>query len=198
MIKNIVFDMGNVLMSYDPKEMLKHYTNETSELKLLLNEIFQSVEWLQFDRGIIDKDTLKLIVSERVPDSLKQISFEILDNWYQYVFPIEQMGDVIDSLKEKKFNLYILSNVSSDFHLFKNRIPSINKFDGIFLSSDWKLLKPEKEIYQTFYSYFKLNPAECFFIDDMPANIESAKLSGMEGYIFKKDFEQLMNVLNSI
>lgn len=198
MIKNIIFDMGNVLMSYNPKEMLKHYTNKTYESELLLNEIFQSVEWLQFDRGIIDKDTLKLKISERVPESLRQMSIEVLDNWYQYVSPIEQMGDVIDTLKEENFNVYLLSNASSDFYLFKNRIPRINKFDGIFLSSDWKMLKPEKEIYQSFYAYFDLNPAECFFIDDMVANIESAKLTGMEGYIFKQDFEQLISVLNSI
>lgn len=57
-VENIIFYMENDLISYNPKEMLKYYTNKTYESELLLNEIFQSVEWLQFDRGIIDKDTL--------------------------------------------------------------------------------------------------------------------------------------------
>ena len=73
-VENIIFYMENDLISYNPKEMLKYYTNKTYESELLLNEIFQSVEWLQFDRGIIDKDTLKLKVSESVPESLKQMS----------------------------------------------------------------------------------------------------------------------------
>lgn len=198
MLKNVVFDMGNVLISYKPKEMLKRYTDNENDREVLFNEIFHSIDWLQFDRGTIKKETLKQNIANRVPIHLKNISLEILDNWYNDVHSIEEMGLIIETLKEQGFKLYILSNASSDFHKFKVKIPKFNQFDGVFLSSDWKMLKPEKNIYSAFYSHFNLNPSECFFIDDMPANIESALNTGMAGYVFRNDFKQLADTLSTL
>lgn len=178
--------------------MLKKYSDNRNDQEILFKELFHSVDWLQFDRGTVKKEALKYTISQRVPTHLKNISLEILDNWYNDVHPIKEMEPIITSLKEQGFNLYILSNVSSDFHNFKFKIPNFSLFDGVFLSSDRKMLKPEKEIYQAFYAHFNLNPSECFFIDDMPANIESALNSGMSGYIFRNDFKQLDHALNSL
>lgn len=198
MIKHIVFDMGNVLISYKPKDMLKKYLADENDQEILFNELFHSVDWLKFDRGTIRKEAFKVNVSHRVPAHLKNVAFDLLDNWYKEIHPINEMESIIHALKEEDFNLYILSNASSDFHYFKTKIPNFNQFDGVFLSSDWKMLKPEKEIYQAFYSHFNLNPSECFFIDDMPANIESASNTGMNGYVFKNDFQQLTATLNAL
>ena len=195
MKKKIVFDMGNVLISYKPQKMIERYTSDVEAQKLLFKEIFHSIEWLKFDRGTLQKDELKRIVCNRIPNELKEIAITILDDWYNDVHPIIEMTPIVEQLAEKGHELYILSNVSVDFHQFKDKIPGFDLFKGIFISSDWKMIKPEQDIYRAFYAHFQLNPAECFFIDDMPLNIESASNTGMEGFIFQNNFRELRKIL---
>lgn len=194
MKKNIVFDMGNVLVSYQPKQLIAQYTTHSQDQQLLFAEIIHSVDWLKFDRGSIEKEELIHNVSQRIPIHLKKTALELLNDWYKGIQPIHEMESVLQTLK-KQYHLFILSNASSDFHKFSHKIPCFNQFNGVFLSSDWHMLKPEKEIYQTFYSHFQLIPSECFFIDDMPANIEQALNTGMQGFIFRNNFDQLKETL---
>lgn len=195
MKKKIVFDMGNVLISYKPQKMIERYTSDVEAQKLLFKEIFHSIEWLKFDRGTLQKDDLKRIVCNRIPNELKELAITILDDWYNDVHPIIEMTPIVEQLAEKGHELYILSNVSVDFHQFKDKIPGFDLFKGIFISSDWKMIKPEQDIYRAFYAHFQLNPADCFFIDDMPLNIESASNTGMEGFIFQNNFTELRKAL---
>ncbi|MBO5410715.1 MAG: HAD-IA family hydrolase, partial [Clostridia bacterium] len=76
------------------------------------------------------------------------------------------------------------SNASSDFHERRSGIPALAFFDGVLISADYKLLKPEKEIYEALYEKFSLNPEECFFIDDVQKNIDGAKATGMDGHCY--------------
>lgn len=198
MKKNIIFDMGNVLVSYQPQKIIAHYTTNPKDQQCLFEEIFHSVDWLKFDRGTITKDELAYNISQRIPTHLKHTSFELLNNWYDGIQPIQKMSSIIQTLKEQQYHLFILSNASSDFHKFSHKIPCFNQFNGVFLSSDWHMLKPEREIYQAFYQHFQLIPSECFFIDDMPANIEQALNTGMQGFIFRNNFEQLQQTLVSL
>ncbi|MHC5226840.1 HAD family hydrolase [Enterococcus sp. LJL99] len=195
MKKKIVFDMGNVLISYKPKEMIEKYTDDVEAQQILFKEIFHSIDWLKFDRGTIKKDELKRIVCNRIPNELEETAKTILDNWYNDVHPILEMKPIVEQLARKGHELYILSNVSVDFHQFKDKIPGFDLFQGVFISSDWKMIKPELDIYRAFYAHFQLNPVDCFFIDDMPLNIESASNTGMKGFIFQNNFEELRNVL---
>ena len=75
---------------------------------------------------------------------------------------------------------------------YRQVIPAIELFDGVLFSAEVKCLKPQKEIYMHFYRRFNLKPEECFFIDDLPGNIEGARQTGMDGYCFADgDVERL-------
>lgn len=198
MIKNIVFDMGNVLLKYHPKEFIQKYVADEEVQQLLFDEIFASVEWLQFDRGTITRKGIQKAVQKRIPEELGSVVEQILTDWYQDLQPIEEMADVIIKLKKKGYALYILSNASQVFYQFKDKIPNFSAFDGVFISSDWQLLKPEKEIYSAFYSHFQLIPSQCYFIDDSPPNIESAKTTGMDGVIFRGNVVTLIEQLEKL
>jgi len=191
MIKNVVFDMGNVLIRYEPADFIKGYTSDTEHQRLLLNEIFYADLWQAFDRGTISKEEIVEKASKRLPEELHSSVSDIMDNWYEKMTPISEMEDILKQLKVNGYDLYLFSNVSQDFNQFKQIIPGLEYFDGLFLSSDWKALKPEKELYQSFFSHFDLEPTECFFIDDLSKNIEGAAALGMEGHVFNGDISEL-------
>ena len=94
------------------------------------------------------------------------------------------MADKEKKLKENGYKIYLLSNASSDFHERRSGIPALSYFDGVVVSADYKLLKPEKEIYEVLYEKFLLKPEECFFIDDVQKNIDGAKATGMDGHCY--------------
>lgn len=191
MIKNVVFDMGNVLIRYAPDEFIQTFTANTEHQKSLLNEIFYADLWQQFDRGTITKEEIVEKASKHLPQTLHPSVSEIMDTWYEKMTPITEMEDILKRLKASGYDLYLFSNVSQDFHQFKEIIPGLEYFDGVFLSSDWKRLKPEKELYQHFFDHFDLEPSECFFVDDLAANIEGAAALGMDGHVFDGDISAL-------
>ncbi|MEI5993525.1 HAD family hydrolase [Candidatus Enterococcus mansonii] len=192
MIKNIVFDMGNVLLRYKPAEFIKTFTDNEEYQTILLKEIFHSMEWIQYDRGTITKEELGMKVCKRVPEALNEMVSKILLHWHEEIKPIVEMEPVIKQLKEKGYQVYLLSNASSDYYTFCKKVPAIAYFDGVFISSDWKLIKPEAEIYRAFYSHFQLVPSECYFVDDLPINIESAANTGMPGCVFHGELAELL------
>ncbi|MGG5369767.1 HAD family hydrolase [Enterococcus sp. AZ196] len=191
MIKNIVFDLGNVLVDFDPVRFVREKTENKEEQTALCSEIFGSVDWLRFDKGTITKAELALSVKTRLPKELHEIADELLSTWYNGLHPLPQMAELPRQLKEKGFGVYLLSNAPQDYYVYEEMVPSRCSFDGFFISSDWKLAKPEHKIFEAFYSHFRLNPAECYFIDDSAANILAAEETGMRGFHFKKDFAAL-------
>lgn len=193
MIRNIVFDMGNVLVRYTPAKFVEQFTTDPQQQNLLLKEIFQSVEWVQADRGTITKEEMERHVCSRLPEALQQTAKEIVQHWYEKIEPIHEMESIITHLKAKGYGLYILSNAPSDFYSFTDKIPCADSFDGMFVSSDWKMLKPESVIYRTFCHHFQLVPAQCYFVDDLTVNVEGAINMGMQGCVFNGDMQELMS-----
>ena len=93
-------------------------------------------------------------------------------------------GFTIKELKNNGYPIYLLSNATPRFFDRYLDIPAFEFFDGFFISSCYKLLKPNKEIYEAFCNKFSLKSEECFFIDDLEANIKGAKDYGMSGFVF--------------
>ena len=197
MIKNIIFDMGGVLIDYNPEKTLYAlFEKETADI--LLKEIFRNPLWSDKDRGIITPAEIMQKVKNRIPEAVFEKVNEMVDNFYPYMPPFEKMYGFVEMLKSKGYGIYLLSNASPDFHERRSGIPALSLFDGVIVSADYKLLKPEKEIYEKLYETFSLKPEECFFIDDVQANIDGAKATGMDGHcyyhgdlnILKRDMEQ--------
>ena len=183
MIKNIIFDMGGVLIDYNPEKALYAlFDKETADL--LLRVIFRNPIWADKDRSIITPAEIMEKVRGEIPAEIFEQVSSMVDNFYPYMPPFEKMEGFVRELKEKGFGIYLLSNASSDFHERRNGIPALSMFDGVIISADHKLLKPEKEIYEKLYETFNLDPSECFFIDDVAANIEGAAATGMQGHCY--------------
>lgn len=196
MIRNIVFDMGQVLIYFYPDMFLRRLGVPEEDWPLLEREMFRSVEWAQTDRGTLDEAGAVEAFCARLPERLHAcVRAMVWDWWKEPLIPVEGMEELIGELKGLGYGIYLLSNASSRLHEYFPRIPGSQYFDGKLVSADWKMLKPEREIFQTLFREFGLKPEECLFIDDLPHNVEGAVFSGMGGIIFRDDVSLLRREL---
>ncbi|MBE6049717.1 MAG: HAD family phosphatase [Clostridium sp.] len=202
MYKNIIFDLGNVLLTFDPEEYLNKIIDDKNKISIIYNAIFKSDEWPMLDRGTLTQEEAKRNIMSRYKDYAKSIELAF-DNWIKSILtPIEDTVKILTELKEKGYKIYYLSNfhelafdyVTSEFSFFK-------LFDGGIVSYKENLLKPEKEIYNRILDEYKLSAKESIFIDDMLPNIEGAKLAGLSTILFKSPSdlsEKLGNMLDNM
>ncbi len=198
MIRNIIFDMGQVLIYFRPEVFLDRLEVPEADRPVLLREVFREVEWVQLDRGSITEEDAVRAMCARLPERLHGYVRELVFHWWQRpLLPVAGMAELIAELKELDYKIYLLSNAGVCLRKYFSRIPGSEYFDGRIVSSDWLQLKPEREIYQTLFREYALKPEECFFIDDLNINIEGARFAGMNGTVFRDDVARLRRELNA-
>ena len=199
MIRNIVFDMGQVMIRWQPEYYLGQGNFSEEDKTKLLKEVFRSVEWVQLDRGSITLEAAAAAMRSRIPEHLHSAVWDYAIDWYRWpMVPMPGMADLVRELKEKGYGIYLLSNCSIPLRQHVHRIPGIEVFDGVFVSSEHRLLKPQHEIFEKFFETFRLEPSECFFIDDAVTNIEGALECGMTGFVFRGDVRELRAVMKQM
>ena len=198
MIRNIVFDMGNVLIEWSPKNIIARLGLPDEDSALLLREVFQGFEWVSMDHGIMTQQEGWERICRRLPEHLHAAASScVFDWWKPPLDPVPGIADLVREVKELGFRVYLLSNATSPLHEYFHRIPGSECFDGLVVSADVKLLKPQHEIYEELFRTFDLRPEECFFIDDSPLNIDGAWAVGMPGTVFFHDLSRLRNDLRA-
>lgn len=196
MIQNIVFDMGQVLIRWQPRQFTAKYGFAEADEALLTQELFQSVEWVRLDRGTICEAEVVERVCARLPRHLHGAVEEIVFSWWQRpLVPVDGMAELIRELKENGYGIYLLSNAGLTLRSYFPRIPGSECFDGIVVSAEETLLKPQHEIFELLLHRFGLAPESCFFVDDVPANVEGAQYVGMQGAVFRGDVNRLRREL---
>ncbi len=184
MIRNIVFDMGKVLIHFDPERYVRRLGMTPQDEKLLLNQVFRSVEWVQMDRGVIDEEEAVRLFCMRLPSRLHTCVRKLVFEWDEPVMPVEGMYELVEELKNAGYGIYLLSNASVRHPQYWPKIPVSRFFDGLVVSSEAGFMKPRVEIYRLLCERYGLKAEECFFIDDLPANVEAAVYAGMSGMVF--------------
>ena len=189
MIKNIIFDMGGVLLHYDPSRFVDLLSVEAQDRTLLMREVFRSVEWVRMDRGSIGEEEASAAMKERLPKRLHGAVDRLMNWWELELRPME--------LKELGYGLYLLSNATLRQPEYFDRIPASRYLDGRMVSAFHQLLKPQHEIFETMLREFALKAEECFFVDDSSANVEGAYCVGLSGAVFDGDVPQLRRALHA-
>jgi len=196
MIKHMIFDMGNVLIAWDPPMLTRRLGLSEEDYQIFLREVFSCSEWVALDRGTFTPEQAMETVAPRLPEHLHAAAFRMMREWWaDPLVPIEGMRDLIWELEDLGYDIYLLSNATSRLHDYFRRIPGSECFSGMIVSADWKLLKPQREIYEKLFESFSLAPEECFFIDDSPLNIDGAREAGMPGTVFFGDMARLRREL---
>ena len=197
MIRNIVFDMGNVLIHYIPQVFMDRLGVPAEDQPLLAREVFGSVEWIRMDRGTLGQEEAVAAMEARLPRRLWEYARRLVLGWWLDgpLMPVEGMAALLEELKGLGYGLYLLSNATVRQPEYFPGIPGSQFFDGAVISAHWKVLKPEREIYEILFREYGLEPSECFFVDDLNINVEGALCAGMDGYIFDGDMGRLRQAL---
>ena len=197
MIRNIVFDMGNVLIHYIPQVFMDRLGVPEEDRPLLAREVFGSVEWIRMDRGTLDQEEAVAAMEARLPRRLWEYARRLVLGWWLDgpLMPMEGMAALLEELKGLGYGLYLLSNATVRQPEYFPDIPGSQFFDGAVISAHWKVLKPEREIYEILFREYGLDPSECFFVDDLNINVEGALCAGMDGYVFDGDMGRLRQAL---
>lgn len=196
MIKNIVFDLGNVLISFKPKEYLDKRKFPEEKKSTILSDVFGSPEWQLIDNGSITTIEAIDILAARSSLSKEEIS-HIFDMRCDLMFPLDQNIQILPELKKRGYQLYYLSNfpidiideVRSEYYFFKY-------FIGGIISAEVKCSKPDIRIYEILLDKYSLIPGECLFIDDLPENVKGAEKSGMTGITTYGSLDILKDIEN--
>ncbi|MGN0025550.1 MAG: HAD family hydrolase [Clostridium sp.] len=196
MYKNIVFDLGNVLLDFNPRDYLKSKISG-DKLEDVFKAVFTSEEWIMLDRGTItEKEAINNIIS-RNSTYINEINLAF-ESWYDILKPIEESINILMSLKKNGYKIYYLSNFHQlAFAEVTKKNSFFELFDGGVVSYEEKLIKPEEDIYKLVLDRYKLNPSETIFIDDTKVNVDAANSIGIKGILFK-DSEKLREELNSL
>lgn len=195
-IKNVIFDMGNVLINFLPELYIEQLGVKEEDSEILLREVFRRVEWVRLDHGTITEAEAVESICRRVPSRLHKAVEDLVFRWWaRPLSPVPGMKELLAELKELGFKLYLLSNASIQQCKYHNRIPGAEYLDGRIVSAEHKLLKPQKEIYQLLLETYGLQAEECLFVDDSPLNVEGAYCAGIRGIVFDGDLPRLRSEL---
>jgi epoxide hydrolase-like predicted phosphatase len=198
MIKNIIFDLGNVLISFRPADYLDKM-EYSAELKAkILSDIFYSKEWLQLDNGDI---TLSEAIDSIAENSslTKEVIAHIFNLRTDLMVPLDPNVNLLPELKKRGFRLFFLSNFPIDvFHEIKSVYSFFNYFDGGVISAEVRFSKPNSRIYDILLEKYLLKAEDCLFIDDLEINVKAAELIGMKGLITHGSLEITQEVNNAL
>lgn len=183
MIKNIVFDLGNVLINFRPSEFFDKKNYPENLKATILSDIFYSKEWAMLDNG--EFNTTEAIDAIALKSSLNREEIAHIFNLRtELMFPLDPNVKLLPELKKRGFKLYFLSNFPIDiFEEIKTGYYFFKYFDGGIISSEVKFSKPDSRIYEILLEKYSLIPEECLFIDDLEINVKAAEATGMKGIV---------------
>ena len=185
MIKNIIFDVGKVLVEYDPDGMMKKLGFDEETLQNVNQAVFQNELWNESDRGVLSPEELLEAFIANNPAYEKEIR-QVIDAVGDTISLMPYAVEWVKGLKERGYHLYILSNYAEyTYEKTSHKMEFLPYMDGVVFSYRCKLIKPEKEIYEYICKTYELKPEESVFLDDRKDNVEAARNMGMHGIVFE-------------
>lgn len=199
MIKNIVFDVGNVLVDFRPDKVMRDLKLPEEKINALLNATCFNPLWSEFDRGVIDDDIVIEMMKKESPELADYIDKFFEKRWYNLVESYSYSANWLHGLQNRGYKTYLLSNYPAAAFLLhsKKDFSFIPYIDGKIVSGFVKLIKPDFAIYEKLLSEYKLNASECVFIDDRLENVQAAVDLGFSGIHFK-NYNQANSELESL
>jgi len=180
MIKNIIFDLGNVLIKFKPNEFLLRFTQDKEYIDQFVSKITRSKIWLELDRGTNSVENAQNSFISKYPNE-KDFIEQFFDQWMDMLTPIEENIKILEEIKRLGYRSYILSNyIKEAFSYISSKYSFLSLFDGQIISGVENVIKPEKAIYELLLSRYNLVPEESLFIDDILFFLKPAKKLGMK------------------
>lgn len=191
-MKNIIFDIGSVLIGYRWKDMCLEAGWEEEKAEKIGRGFFLSPLWPDFDAGLVGTGELVESIAEKYPE-LREDARWFITSGKKMIIERPKVWDRVKKLKEKGFGLYLLSNYSEElFKVHTDGLPFVELVDGGVISYQIHEIKPNPAIYQHLLQKYQLKPEECLFFDDRPENTEAARKLGMAAVTVEGGSEELL------
>ncbi len=198
-IRNIVFDMGKVIIQFDPDRFLDRAgVFDHADRMLLKKEIYESPLWIEMDRGVLTEEGMIRIVKPVLPKHLQQYTEELIAGWCDPIEPVPGMEELVHELKEKGYGIYLLSNASVMQKMYWKQVGCSPCFDGTVVSAFEGVMKPDRRIYEILLERYGLAAEECLFIDDRKGNLRTAEEMGIAVYLFDGDAGKLRTFMKEM
>lgn len=196
---NYIFDIGNVLINFNPERFLHTLLNNPSDEAKLNEIIFKSAEWVRLDEGTITPKEACSNFCLREPD-YQELIIKVMHEIPTMLTTKSESIELLPKIKSFGHKLYYLSNYHKELSSYlQNEYSFLNLFDGGVFSCDVHMLKPSAEIYEYLLNKYQLNPKDCVFFDDTNENVIAAEKLGIKGVLFKdaSQIESLLAVQNT-
>ena len=183
MIKNIIFDLGNVIINYNQKKIINNFTEKEEEIKYIYDEIFHAPEWTLMDLGDITNDEAIEIINKRNEFKYEKLTQDFLHEWYKKQPTNRDIVEIAKILKNNGYNLFVLSNMANQTYEYFKNDEFFSLCTGIVISAHEHVKKPDEKVYRLLLDRYNLNAEECLFIDDDDSgkNYETANKIGIKG-----------------
>lgn len=175
MIKNVIFDLGGVVLGRDFKR-LGEVLGDTFAF-ISADEAFPEY-WSEFDRGTYTREEVTKMLAEDYNLTLEDAHSQV-QQLLELLQPIPETEALIRSLKAEGIGCYVLSNMSKEFYAELLKFPVMQLFDGAVVSYQERVNKPDRAIYEAILGRYDLEPSETLFADDKAANTAAAALLGL-------------------
>lgn len=183
-IRNVVFDMGGVLMNFDGPYFASLFTDTPEDATLLNQALFGSTMWSLLDSGTITHETMRRYAAHHLPERLHPNLEECFEHWPEHSEPFEETNDLAIRLKSEGYGIYLLSNANINIMKQLGHAPACRFLDGIVVSAEERLMKPDPAIFRLLCDRFDLEPEECIFVDDNEDNCIGAEVADMRSFHF--------------
>ncbi len=192
-MKNLVFDMGNVLIEWNSEKILQAITDDRKLQNLLRKVVFETGLWVQTDEGVKTREEMIEIVTAKIGEEYRNEITQLSRYWYKYVDVYTKVQDRIIELSKNGYNIYILSNTAYTFYdlVKEGYLPVTSIAKGIVLSCEERVLKPNEKIYNILLERYNLDPHDTMFFDDLPENIWGAARCRINGFVVENESELL-------
>ena len=201
MIKNIIFDLGNVVIQNPNIDIVNKFFIDKKDAQIFNDYIFKSEYWKMMDLGnMTNKEVADNIIKNKLIDvnNYEEIQ-NFMMSWFSKCKINEDVINIGKALKSNGYNIYILSNMAiSTYEYFKEKYDFFSIVDGTIISAYEKVKKPDKKIFEILLSRYKLNAEECLLIDDDDTNktLEVANSFGIHGRkVFPNNVTDIKKVL---
>ena len=185
-IDNVVFDVGNVLLTFQPEKLLRALLPEhEADYPLLVRHVFHSPYWNMMDHGAVSPEEAFMLMGSSRP-ALRPLIRRIEAGWNDLLEPIDEGIRALRACKEHGKRCYVLSNYADQpfEHSFQKHQAFFSLFDGVVVSARERLIKPDQRIYRCLTDRYRLDPERTLFIDDAAANVEAAMDCGWQAVHF--------------
>jgi putative hydrolase of the HAD superfamily len=184
-LKNVIFDLGGVVIEWNPDWILDSYYAEPQVRAIMKAQMFQHPDWLQLDRGTMNEPELLARLGVRTGRPAAELN-GLFDAVRESLRAKPDTVTLLEKLHSRGVPLYCLSNISSDiFKYLRERHSFWGVFRGIVISGDLRMMKPEPEIFEFLLNRYGLTAAHTVFVDDNASNIEAARALGIHAVWFR-------------